>query len=80
MFRAALTKKSKAFQGIIGKRFWHPPPSGYESQFGKDYPQFKWQPFDSRPADQHWDDPVHRRMFGETVLLILHFHISILSN
>lgn len=45
---------------------WQPPPRDYDPQFG-DYPNLPWQEIAKRSPYQHWDDPVHRRNFGETV-------------
>ena len=45
---------------------WQPPKANYETQFG-DYPKLPWVPFDKRDPNAKWDDPVHRRMFGETI-------------
>ncbi|KAI3657708.1 hypothetical protein MP638_003963 [Amoeboaphelidium occidentale] len=50
----------------IQVRQWHPPPAGYDPQFG-DYPKLPWIPHDKRSPYAHYDDPVHRRNFGETV-------------
>ena len=46
---------------------WQPPPAQYDPQFG-DYPKFPWVEHDKRDPNKRWDDPVHKRMFGETVI------------
>jgi hypothetical protein len=45
---------------------WNPPSKDYDPQFG-DYPNLPWIPFDKRDPYVHWDDPVHRRNFGEVI-------------
>lgn len=46
---------------------WKPPPKDYDSQFG-DYPKLPWQEWEKRDPNVKWDDPIHRRNFGEPVL------------
>lgn len=47
---------------------WWPPPKNYDPQQGKDYPtDIPWRSHSERSPYQHWDDPIHRRQFGETL-------------
>jgi hypothetical protein len=45
---------------------WIPPAKGTKDTFG-DYPDMPYVPFDNRDVYAHWDDPLRRRNFGETV-------------
>lgn len=47
-------------------RKWHPPSKDYDPEFG-DYPKLPWSSIESRSPYAKWDDPIHRRNFGEPI-------------